>query len=55
MKGRSVPRRTARPLFLIVVFAAAGVTVAPAHAFTAPLGSDKGSITAAPVPGGDLP
>jgi hypothetical protein len=54
MKGLSMPRRTARSLFLIVVFAAA-ITVAPAHAFTAPLGSDKGSITAAPVPGGVLP
>jgi hypothetical protein len=53
MKGLSMPRRTARSLFVIAVSAAVGVvTVAPAHAFTPPIGSDKGSITAAPAPGG---
>lgn len=44
-------RRTARSLSLIVVSAA--VTVAPAHAYTPPIGSDKGSITAAPAPSAD--
>jgi hypothetical protein len=56
MKGLSMPRRTARSLSLIVVSAAVGVvTAAPAHAFTPPIGSDKGSFTAAPAPGGALP
>lgn len=45
-----MPRRTARSLSLIVVSAAVGVvTAAPAHAYTPPIGSDKGSITAAPA------
>ena len=47
-------RRTARSLFLIVVSAAVGVVAATsAHAYTPPIGSDKGSITAAPAPGAD--
>ena len=50
-----MPRRTAHSLFLIVVSAAADVVTAMlVHAFTPPIGSDKGSITAAPVPGADL-
>jgi hypothetical protein len=49
-----MPRRTARSLSPIVVCAAIGVvTAAAAHAFTPPLGSDKGSITAAPAPSAD--
>jgi hypothetical protein len=53
MKGLSMPCRTARSLSLIVVSIAVGVVSAtPAHAFTPPIGSDKGSITAAPAPDG---
>ena len=41
-----MPRRTARSLPLIVASALGVVAATPAHAFTPPIGSDKGSITA---------
>jgi hypothetical protein len=42
-----MPRRTARSLSLILASALGIVAATPAHAFTPPIGSDKGSITAA--------
>jgi len=47
-----MPRRTARSLTLIVASALGVVAATPAHAYTPPIGSDKGSITAAPAPDG---
>ena len=46
--------RNLRPIrslpLLIVTAAAATATAATAHAFTPPIGTDKGSLTTAPAP-----
>ncbi len=43
-------RSVARSFSLLGVFAAFAITAAPAHAFTPPIGTDKGSVVAKSVP-----
>ena len=50
---KGTPMRSLRPirsLPLLIAAAAATATVGTAHAYTPPIGTDKGSLTAAPAP-----